>query len=60
MSIEDILRHTLALLDTCMITGSDAEKFAGAIKNIRVCVDTLEKARKEAEDDHHDEHGKDI
>ena len=55
MSIEQILRQTLALLESCRIMGADVEYFAGAKQNIRACIDALEKARKEQ--DNHD--GKD-
>ena len=55
MSIEQILRQTLALLESCRLMGADVEDFAGAKQNIRACIDALEKARKEQ--DNHD--GKD-
>lgn len=47
MNIDEILRQTLAMLFTCHVSGSEAEVFAAAIKNIKACVKTIEDARKE-------------
>lgn len=55
MGIAEILRGTIVLLQSCHIMGSDAESFAGAIKNLKTCIDAIEKAKKEGNGrDNHD------
>lgn len=58
MGIEEILKHTLALLGECHIMGRDAENFWAAIKNIKTCIDAIEKEKGENGRDHHDGQGK--
>ena len=47
MGIEEILLQTIVLLNSCHIMGGDAENFAGAIKNLRSCINAIKKAKKE-------------
>ena len=49
MSIEEILRSTMAMLGTCHVLGSESEKFGAALKNLRVVADAIREAKKEAE-----------
>lgn len=52
MNVETILRNTIAMLNTCHVVGSEAETFAGALKNLKNVVSAIEKAREETEHEH--------
>ena len=54
MSIEEILRSTIPMLNSLHILAADAETMAAAKKNLMSVISALEKARKEVEtnDDH--------
>ena len=61
MGIEQILRHTIILLNSCHIMGGDAESFAGAIKNLKTCIEAIENAKKEESGrDNHDGQGENV
>ena len=61
MGIAEILRGTIVMLQSCHIMGSDAESFAGAIKNLKTCIDAIEKAKKEGNGrDNHDGQGENV
>lgn len=61
MGIAEILRGTIVLLQSCHIMGSDAESFAGAIKNLKTCIDAIEKAKKEENGrDNHNGQGENV
>lgn len=55
MTIDEMLKSALMMLDTCHVLGADAESFAAAQKNIRVCIALIAKAREEETE--HDDHG---
>ena len=54
MSIETILRSTIAMLGTCHVLGSESETFGAALKNLKTVVNAIDQAKKEGE-----EHGTD-
>lgn len=60
MNIDEILRQTMALLFACHVSGSDAETFAAAIKNIRACIKAIRDARKEEPHDADDGQGEGV
>ena len=61
MGIADILRGTIVLLQGCHIMGGDAESFAGAIKNLKTCIEAIERAKKEGSaSDNHDGQGENV
>lgn len=45
MDIEKVLRAAVAMFQTCHVLGMDAECFAGAIKNLKACIEAIEKAK---------------
>ena len=47
MTIDEMLKSAVIMLDTCHVLGADAENFAAAQKNIRVCIALIAKAREE-------------
>lgn len=49
MTIDMILKNVLLMLSSIHVVGSEAETFAQALQNIRSCIDTIEKARKDEE-----------
>ena len=54
MTIDEMLKSAVIMLDTCHVLGADAESFAAARKNIQVCIALISKAREE--DTTHDDH----
>ena len=61
MSIEDILRSTIPMLNSLHILAAEAETMAAAKKNLMAVIAALEKARKEGEtNDDHDEQGENV
>lgn len=59
MKINIILRNVNAALARVHVLGADAELLAGAMQSINNCVDAIEKAQKEEENENHDEQGQD-
>lgn len=59
MKINILLRNVNAALARVHVLGADAELLAGAMQSINNCVDAIEKAQKEEENENHDEQGKD-
>lgn len=60
MTIDEMLKSALMMLDTCHVLGADAESFAAAQKNIRVCIALIKKAREEGESHEGDGEGQDV
>lgn len=61
LEISQILRGTIVILQSCHIMGSDAESFAGAIRNLKTCSEALEKAKKEENGrDNHNGQGENV
>lgn len=59
MKINILLRNVNAALARVHVLGADAELLAGAMRSINNCVDAIEKAQKEEENENHDEQGQD-
>lgn len=59
MKINVLLRNVNAALARVHVLGADAELLAGAMQSINNCVDAIEKAQKEEENENHDEQGQD-
>lgn len=59
MKINILLRNANAALARVHVLGADAELLAGAMQSINNCVDAIEKAQKEEENENHDEQGQD-
>ena len=59
MKINILLRNANAALARVHVLGADAELLAGAMQLINNCVDAIEKAQKEEENENHDEQGQD-
>jgi hypothetical protein len=59
MKINILLRNVNAALARVHVLGADAELLAGAMQSINNCVDAIEKAQKEEENENHDEQGQD-
>ena len=59
MKINILLRNVNAALARVHVLGADAELLAGAMQSINNCVDAIEKAQKEQENENHDEQGQD-
>lgn len=59
MKINILLRNVNAALARVHVLGADAELLAGAMRSINDCVDAIEKAQKEEENENHDEQGQD-
>lgn len=59
MKINILLRNVNAALACVHVLGADAELLAGAMQSINNCVDAIEKAQKEEENENHDEQGQD-
>lgn len=59
MKINILLRNVYAALARVHVLGADAELLAGAMQSINNCVDAIEKAQKEEENENHDEQGQD-
>ena len=57
MKINILLRNVNAALARVHVLGADAELLAGAMQSINNCVDAIEKAQKEEENENHDEQG---
>lgn len=57
MKINILLRNVNAALARVHVLGADAELLAGAMRSINDCVDAIEKAQKEEENENHDEQG---
>lgn len=49
MTVEDILRSTVPMLNSLHILAAEAETMAAAKKNLLAVIEALEKARKEVE-----------
>ena len=61
MSIEEILRSTIPMLNSLHILAAEAETMAAAKKNLLSVISALEKVRKEVEThDDHDEQGENV
>ena len=61
MSIEEVLRSTIPMLNSMHILAADAETMAAAKKNLLTVISALEKARKEVEEnDNHDRQGENV
>ena len=60
MKINILLRNVNAALARVHVLGADAELLAGAMQSINNCVDAIEKAQKEEENENHDEQGQDV
>ena len=61
MSIEDILRSTIPMLNSLHILAAEAETMAAAKKNLLSVIYALEKARKEGvTNDDHDGQGENV
>ncbi|MDY5349529.1 MAG: hypothetical protein SPG80_08310 [Candidatus Ventricola sp.] len=61
MSIEEILRSTIPMLNSLHILAAEAETMAAAKKNLLSVISALEKARKEVEEnDNHDRQGENV
>lgn len=54
MTIEEILRSTIAMLGTCHVLGNETDTFSAALKNLKTVVNAIDQAKKEGE-----EHGTD-
>jgi hypothetical protein len=59
MKINILLRNVNAALARVHVLGADAELLAGAMQSINNCVEAIEKAQKEEENENHDEQGQD-
>ena len=59
MKINVLLRNVNAALARVHVLGADAELLAGAMQSINNCVEAIEKAQKEDENENHDEQGQD-
>lgn len=59
MKINILLRNVSAALARVHVLGADAELLAGAMQSINNCVEAIEKAQKEEENENHDEQGQD-
>ena len=60
MKINILLRNVIAALSRVHVLGADADLLAGAMQSINSCVEAIEKAqREENENENHDEQGKD-
>ena len=59
MKINILLRNVNAALARVHVLGAEAELLAGAMQSINNCVDAIEKAQKEEENENHDEQGQD-
>ena len=59
MKINILLLNVNAALARVHVLGADAELLAGAMRSINNCVDAIEKAQKEEENENHDEQGQD-
>ena len=59
MKINILLRSVNAALARVHVLGADAELLAGAMQSINNCVEAIEKAQKEEENENHDEQGQD-
>ena len=59
MKINILLRNVSAALARVHVLGADAELVAGAMQSINNCVEAIEKAQKEEENENHDEQGQD-
>lgn len=59
MKINILLRNVNEALARVHVLGADAELLAGAMRSINDCVDAIEKAQKEEENENHDEQGQD-
>lgn len=59
MKINILLRNVNAALARVHVLGADAELLAGAMQSINNCVDAIEKAQEEEENENHDEQGQD-
>ena len=60
MKINILLRNVSAALSRVHVLGADAELLAGAMQSINRCVEAIEKAQREENDnENHDEQGKD-
>lgn len=59
MKINILLRNVNAALARVHVLGADAELLAGAMRSINNCVDAIEKAQKEEENENHDEQWQD-
>lgn len=55
MNVENTLKSTITLLEHVLVPGFDAEKLSVAIKNIKACVNTIERVTKQAEEEKHKE-----
>ena len=61
MSIEEILRSTIPMLNSLHILAAEAETMAAAKKNLMSVISALEKARKEVEtNDDHNRQGENV
>lgn len=61
MSIEEMLRSTIPMLNSLHILAADAETMAAAKKNLMSVISALEKARKEVEtNDDHNRQGENV
>lgn len=59
MKINILLRNVNAALARVHVLGADAELLAGAMRSINDCINAIEKAQKEEENENHDEQGQD-
>ena len=61
MSIEEVLRSTIPMLNSMHILAAEAETMAAAKKNLLSVISALEKARKEVgENDNRDRQGENV
>lgn len=54
MSIDQILKQALVMLERCLIRGEDAEYFVSAVRNIRACICAIQEEREKSSNDHQD------
>ena len=59
MTVEELLRSTIPMLNSMHVLGSEAGTLEAVKKNIKTAISTIDKIREDAERADHNEQGKD-
>lgn len=60
MTIDELLRCTVPMLNSMHVLGAEAETMAAVKKNIKSAIAAIDKAREDAKHANQDEPGKDV
>lgn len=60
MSVEEVLRSTIAMLGTCHVLGSESERFSAALQNLKTLVNVYERSKEGEQHENHDKQGEDV